>query len=1376
MANGIQLATAYISLNVRSDEIKKQIGSALAAGVGSRGVEAGRSIGSRISEGIRGHMGTSSLATSILNPLEIAGVRWAVTAGATIGAAFKRALMGAVSLSGIGSVFAVGGVLSAGLARLQTLQASKIQLSLSLDPKSIQDVQAKVTEVVQGTSVALDEAMKAVPRLVNAGMNPEQIKQYVKDVADLSAATGGLADFERLDVILSQVRSKAKLTGEEMQQLVDAGVDVRGMLKKAFGWDDKTLEKNLKRNKVGANELQIAIQKVYGAVDAGNGKTGLAQLLGTKTLDGSIKAAKAAFSRLGANFISALVGKKPDEDPLSDYALGVNKLTEALNGMSKWVDTHREDIANAFTAAKETVMAVVGALQQVGGVLKEYPGLIKTAIGAWVGWKALTLGGGAINKTLDAVGGITRALNLIPGSARKANTALATVTAAGAASSASSTAGALAAGAGAGAVAGRAGKLGKLGRVGGKALRAIPILGTAVIAYDLLTEIDEVREVTDEIPGWFRKAKESITQAFTSDSVKRFVGDAKNAIGDLGSSVKSKLAGVWDSFKTSATSVFDGVWTKIKEIPGKVKAAANQAWESLKSGLKSAVDAVVKYVKDGFNAMFGPDSAVGKLLSALGIGTAKASADAPGSSAPFNPGPRRVPGGGLSGTVGGPLSGTVGGVPAASAGARVPYGLPPGTDTGGYGTGSAEVFPDWVMQIADYFGIKPSTYAGHQQDNRDEPGYAPNPNNLNRGIDWAGPVENLQRFAEYLESIPDSMEQVIWQNPNTGRKTGIGGGQINPGYYDQGTYDVHGGNDPNNIHVHTRQSMSIPLPVPPPTAGGPLGGQLPAGPPPFGDRKNPYATPWATGGGVWGPGSGTSDSIPAWLSNGEHVLTADDVKRMGGQQGVYQFRASLKNGGYKPAGFETGGAVGAVIPRFAPGGAVDPSVVQDAQDNVTDLNNRAAVAQAQLNELMQAGDADPRALEQAAAEWSRANRDALQAQSNLPLVLQGLTPQDFTEQNNLDDLTERLKFSDQHLRDLQASDEEVPYSDLLQAQIGVDTDRRERDQAIAAAQGTKGADYGGDFLRSMGFTPAGASSNAVAGTSSLAGFINMGNSVVSGVIDTGVNLANQAVSAAIAAGAAAGSFGSAAAAAPIAQMAASYGIQLAGNQAKRISSYWFGMAGIGADAAMEIFSPFGASRFVGYDYAGMVPQMGIQEAALGTLEKMGGDAIKTALAGGKNPLNIPADPTAATNTAPSGPSAGSFAAPIPGANQQGSVGSPVPLDTSGAFNTDPLRPDLIPPTGAGGVGGGGSWAGGGHVGIYDNGGVLKPGEFAFNASRTPESILTKQQWNAMAANASTRPRDNAPLVQNLYAQDMQDAIRQLEKTKRREAMQYTGRP
>ncbi|WP_205879721.1 phage tail protein [Mycolicibacterium peregrinum] len=156
------------------------------------------------------------------------------------------------------------------------------------------------------------------------------------------------------------------------------------------------------------------------------------------------------------------------------------------------------------------------------------------------------------------------------------------------------------------------------------------------------------------------------------------------------------------------------------------------------------------------------------------------------------------------------------------------YGLKTGTNTGGYGTGTAKAFPPWVMAMAEAFGIKPSTYAGHQESDRNEAGYAPNPNHENRGIDWTGPTENLQKFADYLATIPGDLEQVIWQNPTTGAKTGIGGGKVNAGYYPQSTYDVHGGNDPSNIHVHTRQSAPIPLPGANAAAGG-LGGRAGSG-------------------------------------------------------------------------------------------------------------------------------------------------------------------------------------------------------------------------------------------------------------------------------------------------------------------------------------------------------------------------------------------------------------------------------------------------------------------------------------------------------------------------------------------------------------------
>ena len=131
------------------------------------------------------------------------------------------------------------------------------------------------------------------------------------------------------------------------------------------------------------------------------------------------------------------------------------------------------------------------------------------------------------------------------------------------------------------------------------------------------------------------------------------------------------------------------------------------------------------------------------------------------------------------------------------------YGLPTGTRITYGSTG----FPAWVYQLAYHFDIRASTYPGHQETDRKEAGFAPNPHRLNRGIDWAGPVDNMQRFADYCMSIRTALEQVIWQNPNTGKRAGVAGGKdVTASAYYADAWAGH------RDHVHTRQSAPIPLP------------------------------------------------------------------------------------------------------------------------------------------------------------------------------------------------------------------------------------------------------------------------------------------------------------------------------------------------------------------------------------------------------------------------------------------------------------------------------------------------------------------------------------------------------------------------------------
>lgn len=84
---------------------------------------------------------------------------------------------------------------------------------------------------------------------------------------------------------------------------------------------------------------------------------------------------------------------------------------------------------------------------------------------------------------------------------------------------------------------------------------------------------------------------------------------------------------------------------------------------------------------------------------------------------------------------------------------------------------------------------------------------------------------------------------------------------------------------------------------------------------------------FATGGYISGPGTGTSDSIPAYLSNGEFVVRSAVVR----QPGVLSMLSDLNRGQLKPqvSGFNPAG-----ISRFADGGIVG-SVAEAAGGNTS---------------------------------------------------------------------------------------------------------------------------------------------------------------------------------------------------------------------------------------------------------------------------------------------------------------------------------------------------------------------------------------------------------------------------------------------------------
>ena len=286
-------------------------------------------------------------------------------------------------------------------------------------------------------------------------------------------------------------------------------------------------------------------------------------------------------------------------------------------------------------------------------------------------------------------------------------------------------------------------------------------------------------------------------------------------------------------------------------------------------------------------------------------------------------------------------------------------------------------------------------------------------------------------------------------------------------------------------------------------------------------------------------------------------------------------------------------------------------------------------------------------------------------------------------------------------------------------------------------------------LRTEGYIPAAAGNTAKVGEGGLSNFLDLGESFVHNLIDTGAQAASMAATAA--AGAASG--GAGAAAGP----AASTAIQMGAEALKRGVSWGYDMGGIWGEALVEQLMPFGAPRWLGSaNPMAFMPQgipMGEQKAP-GTM-----GSAKTAIQSWAQPGN-PA--MAAMGNGSQGGQAGLDAvraapsytptAPKYDATQ--------PAQTPPPQQVDPMNPA--------------SWLNFG--GVFDQGGILPPQSIGANLSKKPEYVLTQRQMAAMQKTAGTSTvRDKGGEV-HFHSRDDNEMWRRYQWEQRRKSRTHAGRP
>lgn len=373
--------------DTKADRIGARIGQVIGKGIstGLRAREAGIQFGHSFTQGA-GSVGLGSV---------IAGWRRELSGNAlqNLGMLAGKTLSMGLTLAAGAAVGGIGLALTKGFDRLEKIDSAKAKLkAMKMSTQEVADTVKLVTDSVTGTPFSLDAAFNTATMAIGAGV--KDIKRFMTDVTDAAGFAG--VDLDRMGIIFTQIQAKGKLTGEEMMQLMEAGVPAKSWIEESYNLTSDQFDKMQQKGQITMEMLQTSIEQHAG---------GMAKNAG-ETLQGSIANMQTAIARVGADFLSAIFGGN-NGDSTEGMKDAINRITEALNKLDNWVKDHREDIKEFFRNAKDIAGDLLGILGKIAEAFKEHPGLIKAVAAAFVAWKAIE-GVAALSTALTGISTLLR--------------------------------------------------------------------------------------------------------------------------------------------------------------------------------------------------------------------------------------------------------------------------------------------------------------------------------------------------------------------------------------------------------------------------------------------------------------------------------------------------------------------------------------------------------------------------------------------------------------------------------------------------------------------------------------------------------------------------------------------------------------------------------------------------------------------------------------------------------------------------------------------------------------------------------------------------------------------------------------------------------
>lgn len=348
MANAVEIANAYISLQTRMPGVKAEIakslgGSDVKAVVDRSGVQFGQGITSKINSVFK----TSAVA------------------------------LGGVLAAGIGTA------LVKGFQRLDAIDTAQAKLrGLGHDATTISAIMQNALASVKGTAFGLGDAATVAAQAVAAGVRPgKDLEGILKTVANSAAAAGtGLGE---MGSIFSKAMTQANgVQNDVIGQLADKGIPIYQELAKVLGVTAGEVFNLASKGKINFDQFAQAAQAATGTVAAEMGTT----------WGGMWSNALAAAGRFGEKLLSGIFPQL--KDGLGGLTGWLDQIAPAAESMGEKLGAFVADVVpkliDGFKTAGTVVTGFFGWMKDNSQWLIPLAVSVGTLVGAIYTWVSVT--------------------------------------------------------------------------------------------------------------------------------------------------------------------------------------------------------------------------------------------------------------------------------------------------------------------------------------------------------------------------------------------------------------------------------------------------------------------------------------------------------------------------------------------------------------------------------------------------------------------------------------------------------------------------------------------------------------------------------------------------------------------------------------------------------------------------------------------------------------------------------------------------------------------------------------------------------------------------------------------------------------------------